>query len=283
MNKHPWLAPSNGAVQALGGLEKLRHNYLPADYLRDAARHNVVATVHIEALWDASEPVGETKWLESLDKSGGVAMRYIAAAPLGTPQAAAVIAEQASFERVAGIRGILSYHPTESGKSFVARPDIAADPDWRRDVGLLADAGLHLELMAYPYQAQAVAELAAVFPKLQIIVNHCASPVDRDGAGMQRWRDGLAVMAARPNVALKISNPGAYDPDWTEASIEAVVMNCIDAFSPDRCMFGTDYPVAKLQMNFDQIFSNFKRITADFPIADQRALFHDNALRFYRL
>ena len=58
MNKHPWLNPSDGSVQALGGLDKLRHDYLVADYLRDSAGENIVASVHIEALWDAADPVG---------------------------------------------------------------------------------------------------------------------------------------------------------------------------------------------------------------------------------
>jgi predicted TIM-barrel fold metal-dependent hydrolase len=81
MNKHAWLSPSDGSVQALGGLEKLRRNYLVEDYLRDSANQNIVGSVHIEALWDATDPVGETRWLETLDKSQGVAIRSLSARP----------------------------------------------------------------------------------------------------------------------------------------------------------------------------------------------------------
>ncbi|MCX8278962.1 amidohydrolase family protein [Phyllobacterium sp. 0TCS1.6C] len=282
MGKHPWLTPSDSAVP-LPGLENLMHNYLVADYLRDSASHDVVATVHIEALWDAADPVGETRWLEALDKSSSVAARYIAGAALGTPAAASLIAAQAAYDRVIGVRGILSFHPHAPAKSFVSRPDLAYDADWRRDVGLVDDAGLHLELMMYPYQADAVFDLAGAFPDLRLVINHCGSPIDRDEAGMQRWRDGLKRIAERPNVLLKISNPGAYDPEWTFESVEGVVLDCIAAFGPQRCMFGTDYPVARLQMNFSDIYDNFKRSVAHLPSADQRALFHDNAVRVYRL
>ena len=136
--------------------------------------------------------------------------------------------------------------------------------------------------MAYPYQAQAVFDIAQAYPKRQIIFNHWASPIDRDDAGMRRWRDGIALMASRPNIALKISNPGAYDPHWTSDSIKAVVHDCLNAFGVSRCMFGTDFPVAALQMSFDEIYTNFKQAVAHLPPADQRALFHDNARRFYR-
>jgi predicted TIM-barrel fold metal-dependent hydrolase len=282
MGKHPWLLPADNAVQALGGLDDLRRNYLVRDYLKDSTGHNVVATVHIEALWQFGDALGETLWLESLDKAQGVAQRYVAAAPLGTAQAADVISRQAKVKRVAGIRGILSYHP-DPKKCFVQRPDIAYDKDWRRDVAFIGESGLHLELMMYPYQGQAVFDLAQAFPKLQIIVNHCGSPIDRDHAGMQRWREALAFVASRPNVALKISNPGAYDPQWTPESIKAVVNDCLNAFGVERSMFGTDFPVANLQMTYAEIYENFKRSTAHLPKSEQRALFHDNAQRFYRM
>lgn len=281
MGRHPWLAPTNGAVP-LAGLEKVRFSYLPEDYSVDTEPHNVIASVHIEALWDATDPLGETQWLETLDKSKGVAVRYVVAAPLGTSPAKDILREQARFDRVVGVRGIVSHHPDPT-KTFLSDPRLAYDPQWRSDIGVLADLGLHLELMMYPYQAEAVADLANAFPDLPIIVNHCGSPIDRDAEGMQRWRAGLDRIAGFDNVALKISNPGAYDANWTFQSIEAVVLGCISAFGIDRCMFGTDYPVARLNMTIGDIYTSFKSATARLRLSDQRALFHDNAMRLYRM
>jgi len=281
LRKHPWLLSpdENGPLAAVKALSP---TYLPAHYAAATKPHRVVGSVHIEALWDAHDPVGETRWLETLDKPDGIAARYVAAAPLGTAAAKDILQEQASFERVAGIRAILSHHP-DSSKSIASNPEIAYDAAWRADVALLGELGLHLELMMYPYQAQIVADLANAFPDLQIIVNHCGSPIDRDAAGMQRWRAAIEQIASCRNVALKISNPGAYDPDWTPASIKAVVLACIQAFGIDRCMFGTDYPVSLLNMTVDQIYTNFKQAIEHLPEQDLRALFHDNAVRFYRL
>ncbi|MFC5038378.1 amidohydrolase family protein [Tianweitania sediminis] len=281
MGKHPWLLPSDPTVQALPGLEQIAHDYLPADYSRDASKHNVVATVHIEALW-AGDPVGETRWLETLDKSNGVAVRYVGGASLGQENALSVIAEQASFDRVTGIRGILSWHP-DPKKCFVTDPELGRNAAWRRDVAALQSHGLNLELMMYPYQAEIVREIASDLPGLQIIINHCGSPIDRDAEGMQRWRDGLKLIATCPNIAIKISNPGAYDHDWTLESVRDVALHCIDCFGTERSMFGTDYPVSRIQMSYDQIYDTFKAIAASFDLEEQAALFHDNAKRFYRL
>ncbi|MFZ0600659.1 MAG: hydrolase, partial [Roseiarcus sp.] len=101
MGKHPWLSPSDPTVQAIDGLAEIARDYVVDDYVRDSRDQNVVASVHIEALW-AGDPVGETRWLDTLDKSKGVALRYVAGASLGKPGAEAIIVEQASFDRVTG-------------------------------------------------------------------------------------------------------------------------------------------------------------------------------------
>ena len=281
MNKHPWLSPDDPTVQAIPGLSSIAHNFMPEDYRRAAAAHNVVATVHIEALW-AGDPTGETEWLETLDKTGSIALRYVANAKLGTPDAARFIDAQARFPRIVGIRGILSCHPDPT-KSFVQNPRLGFDPAWRRDVALLRDRGLNLELMMYPYQADAVLDLATSFPDLQIVINHCGSPIDRDPEGMQRWRDGLRAIGALPNVAIKVSNPGAYDPAWTLESIRDVARYCIDSFGVDRAMFGTDYPVSRIKMSFDDIYHSFKSAMQDLSPDEQHKLFFANARRLYRL
>ena len=283
MEKHGWLMPSNGAVQALGGLDKLRHDFLVADYLRDSANQDIVATVHIEALWDRSDVLGETRWLETLDKSRNIAARYIAAAPFGTDEGAAIIAAQAAFPRVVGIRDILSFHPTIPGKSFAPRDGIAFEPAWRRDVARLIEHKLMLELMMYPYQLDGVLDVARALPELQIMVNHCASPIDRDDEGMARWREAVRALGKQPNIALKVSNAAGYDPQPTYESVRAVAMHCIESFGTERIIFATDWPVAKLFGGFDEIYDGLRRMTADMTPAEQRALFHDNAKRFYRL
>jgi predicted TIM-barrel fold metal-dependent hydrolase len=283
MNKHPWLSPSDGSVQALGGLEKLRRNYLVADYQRDSANQNIVASVHIEALWDPSDPLGETQWLETLDKSGGVAIRYTAAAPFGAPQAARIIEQQAAHPRVIGIRDILSFHPTKPEQSFAARGEKAYDPAWRQDIARLPALGLVLELMMYPYQLDAVLDVARSIPNLRLVVNHCASPLDRDEEGTQRWRDAVTRLGREPNITLKVSNAAGYDPEPTYESVRAVVMHCIESFGPQRSIFATDWPVAGLKTSFDYIYDTLRRITADMTETEQRALFHDNAARLYRI
>ncbi|HEY6519961.1 MAG TPA: amidohydrolase family protein [Roseiarcus sp.] len=284
MDRHPWLRPTGGAIQALGGLDAIRRDYLVDDYRRDVANQNVVAAVHVEAAWDrADDPLAEIRWLETLDKSSGVAARYIGFADLTAPDAAATLDRLSEVRRCVGIRQMLSWHPTQPTKCFAPRPGIADEADFRRGVALLARHDQILELMLYPYQAEEVARLVRDFPNQTFIVNHCGSPIDRDRDGMARWKEGLKRLGSAPNVQLKISALIAYDPNPTPESLREVALHCIECFGVDRSMFGSDFPVGRLWTSFDTIFDGFKAIVRDFSEGEQSALFHDNARRVYRM
>lgn len=282
LGRHPWLAAKAGERGGLGDLGPLRRNYLPQAYARDAARHHVVATVHVEAGWASDDCVGETRWLETLDKAQGVAARYVVHVPLASPEAAALIEAQAAFDRVAGVRDILSWDP-DPARRFAARDGIMDEPAWRAGLALLGRHHLAFDLMVFPRQLAGAARLAAAFPDQQFVLNHCGSPIDRDADGMQAWRDGLRALARHDNVAIKISDLVAYDHDWTLDSLRPVVLHGIDCFGPGRAMFGSDFPVAGLHASFDQVWDAFKAITADFSAHDQQALFCGTAERVYRV
>lgn len=279
--KHAWLRPADDTAQALGGLAALRQDFLPDDYVSRMREHNVVGSVHIEALWDTNDPLGETNWLETLERPAGVAARYVAAAPFGTSFGASVIREQHKFERVVGIRAIISNHP-DASKSWVSDPNLADSDAWRKDIAVLAGLGLHLELMMYPYQAQSVARLAKDFPDLTIVVNHCGSPIDQDDEGMALWRSALGTLATHENIQLKVSDIAAYVPEWTPDRVTSIIKDCLIAFGTERCMFGTDYPVVTLQMSLEDAFNTFHQAIANLSGDEQRAIMHDNAFRIYR-
>ena len=283
-DRHPWLRPADDAVQPLGDLAPIRRTYLVGKYRSDAANQNVVAAVHVEAGWDHDDDLlAEIRWLETLDKSSGVAVRYIGYAELTAPDADAVLDRLSEVSRCVGVRQTLSWHPTEPARSFAPRPGIADEPEFRHGVALLAPHDLSLELMLYPYQAEELARLAREFPDQPFIVDHCGSPIDRDPEGMARWKQGLRLLGSLPNVSIKISALTAYDPHPTPETLREVVLHCIDCFGVERSMFGSDFPVGRLWTSFDAIFNGFKAIVHDLSETERSALFYDNVRRVYRI
>jgi predicted TIM-barrel fold metal-dependent hydrolase len=280
LGRHRWLVDPAVSIGALGDISFMRHTYLPADYLRDVGDKNVVGSVHIEALWDRTrDPVEETEWLETLEKKRGVATRYIAFAPLKDPGVEAVLERQAACKRVVGLRETIRWHP-DPAKSWT-EPGLVDSPVFRRGVGLLRRYNLALELLMNPYQADEVCRLAADFPDTVFLINHCGTPIDRDSEGMERWRRGLKLMATRENVAIKVSNFAASSGGSVPA-MRDIAMTCIDAFGTARSMFGTDYPVGRRHATFAAMVEAFEAIISDFSSGEQRALFHDNAVRYFR-
>lgn len=282
MHCHPWLAVSADDMGGLGDIAPLRNNYLPADYRRDAANQNVVATVHIEASWRPDDCVGETRWLDTLDRSDGIGATRVVHVPLSSPDAPALLDAHIALGDVVGLRDILSWHP-DPARSFASDAGKMDDPAWRSGLKALHARGLAFDLMIFPHQAAQALRLAGDFPDLQFVLNHCGSPIDRDAEGMARWRAGLTALAQAPNVAIKISDLVAYDPDWSLESLRPVILHCIDSFGPERSLFASDFPVTGLHATFDQTYDAFKTVVTDFAETEQRALFFENARRIYRV
>ncbi|MFI5013007.1 MAG: amidohydrolase family protein [Hyphomicrobiales bacterium] len=281
LGRHPWITSEDSAIKALGDITYLKRNYLIGDFKADIGSQNLVGSVYVEAAWDrARPPVEEVAWLEGLERPGQIAARCIAWAPLKSPDAAASLDALAGHASVVGIREVVRWHPDPAKRWTEA--GILDDPAWRRGFARLREHGLLLELLMNPYQAQDVTRLAAEFPDQTFVINHCGTPVDRDADGLERWKQGLALMGARENIAIKVSNFGAYGQDRGLEALSATVMTCIDAFGPRRAMFGSDYPVGRRNMTYQETCERFKDIIQDFSPQEQRDLFHDNAARYYR-
>ncbi|MGI4941581.1 MAG: amidohydrolase family protein [Janthinobacterium lividum] len=277
--RYPWLTGDAG-IGALGDIAYMRRDYLPDDYAADIAGQSVLASVHVEALWDRSRPaVEETAWLAALPKPAGIAARCVAAAPLNDPGLSKLLDAQAAFPMVAGVRETIRWHP-DPAKRWTA-PGIVDDPAWRAGVAHLSRYGWLLELLMNAHQALEVAALARAMPGQTFVVNHCCTPNDRDEAGMARWRHGLAAMGKEQNILIKLSNFAAYAPDRSFEADRDTLRTCIDAFGPARCMFGSDYPVARRTETYPALVHRFCAVVAEYSPAEQRALFHDTAAAAY--
>ena len=138
-------------------------------------------------------------------------------------------------------------------------------------------------MMIYSGQLGDALALARAFPDTNIVLNHTGSPADRDDDAIAAWRTGMSALAGAANVAVKISDLGAYDHNWTTESVRPFIRHTIDAFGTERCLFASDFPVAGLHGGADAVYDSFKTVVADLAPGEQRALFHDNAVRLYRL
>jgi predicted TIM-barrel fold metal-dependent hydrolase len=202
--------------------------------------------------------------------------------PLQSPDAAALVAEQAGFERVIGIRDILSWH-RDPALTFVERADVMDTPAWRRGLARLAQHDLIFDLMIFAGQLGDALRLARDFPNQLFVVNHSGSPIDQNPESMDRWRAGIKALSAAENVAIKISALTGYVPNWTLESLRPLILHCVDAFCPDRSMLASDFPVTRLHASFAECYDVYRAVAAEFSDDEQRALFFETARRIYKV
>lgn len=268
LNKHPWLCGESMIPFRYGDYSAIRRNYLPADYQRDAANQNVAKTVHMEAEWDPADPLGETRWLQELHDATGYPNAIIGQAWFERGDIASVLAGQAAFPLMRSVRQ-------------KPKPGALADPAFRDGYRLLAQHGLHYDLQTPWWHLGEAAALARDFPDTLIILNHAGLPSERSVEGLAGRRAALEEFAGEANTAVKISGLCVPGESWTPELNRDVVLQTIEIFGVERCMFASNFPVDSLWATFDEIFDGFKSITANFSGADRRKLFHDNAMAYY--
>ncbi len=281
-NYYPWLCDEPMEPFRYGDYSAIRRDYLPPEYFRDARGHRIVKAVYVEARWDPRDPLGEVAYVTGLQERYGVPNAMVAQASIGAANADEVLSAHGAQPLVRGIR----CKPAAAASPDAVRrgaPGSMGDPQWRAGLDLLEKYELSLDIQTPWWHLSEMAELAADFPRLRLILNHAGLPADRSKAGLDGWRAAMRALAEQSNVAVKISGIGVPGTPWSVALNRAIVRDTLDAFGVERAMFASNFPVDGLTGDFDTIYSGYKTIVADLPEADQRKLFHDNAVRIYRI
>lgn len=282
-NRYPWLQREPPPELVCGDIRPIRHSYLPSDLRTDFGTLPVIKTVHLQCDWDPADPVGETRWLESQAERHGLPSGIIAFARLESENVEALLdAHMAASPRLRGIRQILNWH-ADAVLTFGAPKGLMKTHSWRRGFAALGRRGLSFDLQLYPHQMDEAAELVRDHPDIPIALNHGGMPVDRTADGFALWRNGLRALAGCENVMIKISGLGMVDHHWTVDTIRPVVEEIIAIFGTQRAMFASNFPVDKLYSSYEAVWRAFLEITASASAAEKRALFCENAERFYRI
>jgi len=284
--------------------------------------HNVRSTVFVEATAmyraDGPEelrPVGEVEFVQGLaaaSASGVYGPSRAAAAIVGRAdlnlgervEPVLQALQAASPNRFRGIRHSVTWDPHPELR-IAAVPQIQgqlASDSFRAGARVLSRLGLSLEGWMNHPQLPELADFAKAVPGLTIILNHIGGLwrigpyANRDDEVLANWRSGIAEVAACPNVNIKLGGIGmprtGFDWHTREAPIGseelatavAPLMNyCIEQFGPDRCMFESNFPPDKVSFSYNVMYNAFKRLTNGYSGSERADMFHDTAVRVYRI
>ena len=94
---------------------------------------------------------------------------------------------------------------------------------------------------------------------------------------IEQWRAALTAMAAFPNVHVKISGLGMYQPGLTQPQARQVIRDTIQIFGAERTIYGSNFPLEKLHASYADFFAHYRKVLSEYTEAEQRAVLHDNA------
>ena len=270
---YPWLTePGDQLNSALfGDYKQIRVDWGPRRLYRHLYGQQVRGLVHVEAACRPDQSLDETSWLAAVADRSGLPSALVVFCDLTQPNTEAILHEHLRLSTLT--RGVR------------ARPERPSSTAFKTGLHIAATLGLSFEFSASPGTLKAGVDLARAEPDLQIVIGHTGLPVRRDSSYRTLWRREMSDLSKAPNIAVKISGLGVGDHDWTVDSIRPWVLDTIEMFGINRCMFGTNWPVESLYSTYFELVDAYRRIISDagFSAEDQAALLHANAERIYSL
>jgi L-fuconolactonase len=255
----------------------LARNFLMSDYFRATEGLNVVKTIYMEVDLDPKQQQREAEFVVAMCQRAD------------NPMVAGVISERpasSTFPRfidqyknsayIKGVRQVLHNEGVPAGTCL--------DEKFIRGIRLLGQLDKSFDLCMRPGELLDAAKLIDACPDTRFILDHCgnAKVPDKDRT---QWKKGMDAVAKRKNVVCKVSGivASAEKGKWSAEELAPIVNHTLDAFGPDRVMFGGDWPVCTLGATFKEWVTALQAIVKDRKREDQRKLFHDNAVRVYGL
>jgi L-fuconolactonase len=299
-----------------------RGRYLLDEFTQEvsASGHHVVATVYAQfkAMYRAGvpepfHPVGEVEFangLAAVSASGRYGPIRVCESIIGhadlllgdeiQPVLESLIA--AGNGRFRGVR-----HGTQWDDGVVAHGRVfpprymLLDAKFRRGFARLAPMGLSFDAWIFYHQLPDLMDLLRAFPDTTVVLDHCGGvlglpPHTDRKAVFEIWSAHIRELSRFPNLNVKLGGLGMPYTGWyyhlgdkppgsqqLAADWRPYIETCIEAFGPQRCMFESNFPMDKQSCSYGVLWNAFKRITASCSAQDKAALYHDTAVRVYRL
>ena len=246
--------------------------------------------MHLQAEINKSETVYETDWLQEYSQSGSslninkfpnAIIGYVNFIDLNVEE---ILENHLKNSNFRGVRQLLNYDKNNKSISHVDL-DYLEESAWLKNFFLLKKNNLSFDLSILYNQSENAAKLINSNQDTLFIINHSLTPIEIDNESIKDWLKGIKLLSSFDNVVIKLSGFGEFNTNWTEESMRPLILNSIDHFGIDRCMFGTNFPVDKFLSNasYFDYWNTYFTIVNSFNDAEKDNLFYKNAEKYYKI
>ncbi len=252
-------------------MRALRRDFLPHHLRAACSECGVEGSIAVQA----RQTLAETSRLLELAEQNDFVRAVVGWAPLADDNAGSVLEKLAAHPKLRGVRHVLQ---DEADDFYMLRGD------FNRGVDALKPLGLAYDILIYERHLPQTLEFVDRHPGQVFILDHLAKPRVR-ARRLSPWRENLGELAKRPGVYCKISGlvTEADHQLWTREELLPYLDNALDAFGPQRLMFGSDWPVCLLAASYANWVSIVEDILSRLSPAEQRSIWCETAEKAYAL
>lgn len=257
--QYPWIPSGSPLVR----------NFLPVDLAIELEKCDLQGCIAVQA----RQSLEETRWLLELADQAAIIKGVVGWVDLRSPHVAEQLEEFSQHEKLVGVRHVVQ---DEADDNFML------GHQFQEGIRALDPFDLTYDILIYPKQLPAAIRLAENFPDQPFVLDHIAKPLIKD-AVLEPWASEIRDLAKHPHVMCKLSGmiTEARLNHWKPADFVPYLDVILHAFTPERLMFGSDWPVALLSGSYVEAYN----IVADYlrPLGPEveRQVFGENACRFY--
>ena len=152
---------------------------------------------------------------------------------------------------------------------YAPRPDVLYDKVWRERLALLRKYHIRCEIELLAPQLPEFTAVASSYPDVQFILPLMGWPIDLTEEGYRDWKRDLKTLSGCENVAVKIFGMECiFGLDWTVDRVRPWILDTIECFRPERSMFASHMPIAKLACSFQDLYRAYADIVSGFSASE---------------
>jgi L-fuconolactonase len=248
----------------------IRRDFLPPDLKAEMGAAVVDRVISVQA----RQTIEETEWLLQLADVHDWIAGVVGWVPLISRNLNPTLERFAANRKLRGVRHILQ-----------SEPDGYMDcDDFSRGLKEVTRLGLAYELLVFHQQLQQATRLVDRHSNLTMILDHIGKPnIARNE--LEPWRHNIRELARRPQVYCKISGmvTEADFLHWDEAQLQPFLDAVLEAFGPERLIFGSDWPVARVAIEYVDWVELVNRFVSSLSVTERESIFSGSARKAYNL
>jgi L-fuconolactonase len=256
-------------------LAAIRKPFGPEDLGPLLAASGVDRTIVVQTLPSLEETRDFLTVAEATDFVAGV----VGWVDLTDPSVSSVIAELRAGPGGQHLVGVRHQVHDEPDEGWLLQKEV------QRGIETVGESGLVYDLLVRTRELPAALEVVRRLPQVRFVIDHIAKPRIASGPVDGEWERAMAPFGDCANVACKLSGmiTEASWTAWTPDDLKPYVVKALEWFGPERCMFGSDWPVCLMAGSYMEVVDALRFAVSELSPAQRDAVFGGNAIRVYGL